>query len=240
MQRRTIQSDAPKTCATFYGPHSLCAGHDMNRKPKSKIANLKCDVGRVAGPSGRACCPQRAASIFVPFPIFCKTSANRVETPFCQKILRRASACTCAHRRAPTRSGSRSSKNMCDVLLSAQLCRRPKMKNKHQPPRGAEFRRESFGCGEAPLSEHVRQRTVTDNATLPWSKRSAGKTETKPGHSWDKFRGSLTSHANPKSEIGIPKSLARCPDFNRILTDSTALDARLSTSAAGSACLPAS
>jgi hypothetical protein len=32
----------------------------------------------------------------------------------------RASACTCAHRRAPTRSGSRSSKNMCDVLPSAQ------------------------------------------------------------------------------------------------------------------------
>jgi hypothetical protein len=168
-----------------------------------------------------------------PSQSFVKNGPEPIKTQFCQKEFRRALACICAHRRAPTCSREPSSKNMCEVLPSAQSSARTEMMNcntsfhprflrgtldvvepvpcarvSHSRPLvfpennfKLGFLRGVFGCGETRLREYGLQCPMTETATLPQSKRPAGKSGTKLGHSWDGNRGGpqIPCHAAPRN-----------------------------------------
>jgi hypothetical protein len=148
MHARAIADCVSKTCATFYGPHSPLRGADMN--PKSKIANPKSKMRRVSSLPSRSHVnrPDRPNSI---------SSKNiskqslRLEHPSdCFKLA----------------SFPVPAKNMCEVLLSAELSMR-RTNDEEQRSSGRAC------CPSAPLSCRLRClapaiRTVPNRSKTPF------------------------------------------------------------------------
>src|SRR5688572_25324938 len=111
------QNFPPKTCAMFRGPQTCAELMKAKMKFGYCAFGISSGIRHFAIPQLSTTKPQLTV-----IPRSDWINLNWIKTPFCQKIFPRASARTCAHRRAPTRSLSRSQKNMCEVSWSAQAC----------------------------------------------------------------------------------------------------------------------
>jgi hypothetical protein len=118
--KKHVRGFAVRTGVRAGADMSVRAGADMN--PKSKVENpvrVGTSLRRRPLQVGRAV-PARRIHLRS-LRIFCKTSANRIETPFCQKVFLHAGARPCMQMHAPTCNRRLCLKNVCEVLLSAPL-----------------------------------------------------------------------------------------------------------------------
>jgi hypothetical protein len=185
--KKHVRGFAVRTGVRAGADMSVRAGADMN--PKSKVENpvrVGTSLRRRPLQVGRAVLSAPHPSSFPPDLLQDVRKSDRNSVLSKSIFARRCTpvhANACTHMQSPTVSQKRV--RGFAVRTASVVVRNENMMNATCD----RFVRGFFGCGETRLREYGLQRPMTETATKPQSKRRAGKTGTKLGHSGDKNRG---------------------------------------------------